>query len=110
VFGLQQNATNRSNLAVVNFGNVNVTDAYRVDVYNGDTGKLAGSSPVQNLPAGGWFQFSPVLASFGVANGYVHVVRTGGSSALYAYGVVNDGATPGSGATNDGSYVAFSNR
>jgi PKD repeat protein len=110
VFGLQQNATNRSNLAVVNFGNINVTDAYRVDVYNGDTGKLAGSSPAQNLPAGGWFQFSPLLPAFGVANGYVHVVRTSGSSALYAYGVVNDGATPGSGATNDGSFVAFSNR
>lgn len=110
VFGLQQNATNRSNLAVVNFGNIAVTDSYRVDVYDGDTGKLAGSSPVQNLPAGGWFQFSPILASFGVANGYVHVVRTAGSSALYAYGVVNDGATPSSGATNDGSFVAFSNR
>src|SRR5271169_146012 len=110
VFGLQQNATNRSNLAVVNFGNIVVTDAYRVDVYDGDTGTLAGSSPVQNLPAGGWFQFSPILTSFGVANGYVHVVRTGGSSALYAYGVVNDGATPQSGATNDGSFVAHSNR
>jgi PKD repeat protein/photosystem II stability/assembly factor-like uncharacterized protein len=110
VFGLQQNATNRSNLAVVNFGNVNVTDAYRVDVYDGDTGKLAGSSAVQNLPAGGWNQFSPILAAYGVANGYVHVVKTGGSSALYAYGVVNDGATPGSGATNDGSFVAHANR
>ncbi len=110
VYGLQQNATNRSNLAVVNFGNVNVTDAYRVDVYNGDTGKLAGSSKVQNLPVGGWFQFSPILTSYGVANGYVHVLRTGGSSALYAYGVVNDGPTPQSGATNDGSFVAHSNR
>ncbi|MGE5715824.1 MAG: hypothetical protein ACM369_04160, partial [Acidobacteriota bacterium] len=85
-------------------------DAYRVDVYNGDTGKLAGSSAVQNIPAGGWYQFSPVLTAYGVANGYVRVVRTGGSSALYAYGVVNDGATPASGATNDGSFVAFSDR
>ena len=110
VFGLQQNATNRSNLAVVNFGNINVTDSYRVDVYDGDTGKLAGSPPVRDLPVGGWYQFSPVLASFGVANGYVHVVRTAGSSALYAYGVVNDGATSQSGATNDGSFVAHSNR
>ena len=94
----------------MNFGNVAVTDGYRVDVYDGDTGKLAGSTPVQNLPAGGWFQFSPLLPAFGVANGYAHVVRVSGSSALYAYGVVNDGPTPGSGATNDGSYVVFSNR
>ncbi len=110
VFGLQQNAANRSNLAVVNFANVAVTDGYRVDVYDGDTGKLAGSTAVQNLPAGGWYQFSPILTAFGVANGYIHVVRTSGSSALYAYGVVNDGATSGSGATNDGSFVVFSNR
>ncbi len=109
VFGLQQNGANRSNLAVVNFGNIAVTDGYRVDVYDGDTGKLAGSSAVQNLAPGGWFQFGSVLASFGVANGYVHVVRTSGSSALYAYGVVNDGATAASGATNDGSFVTFSN-
>ena len=91
----------------MSFGNIGVTDAYRVDVYDGDTGKLAGSSPVQNLAPGGWFQFSPVLAAYGVANGYVHVVRTSGSSALFAYGVVNDGATSSSGATNDGSFVAF---
>ncbi|MCI4355127.1 MAG: PKD domain-containing protein, partial [Thermoplasmata archaeon] len=109
VFGLQQNAANRSNLAVVNYGNVGPI-TYRLDVYDGDTGKLAGSSPTQNLAAGGWFQFSPVLPAYGVKNGYVRVVRLSGTSLLMAYGVVNDGAAPGSGGTNDGSYVSFSNR
>ncbi len=110
VFGLQQNSANRSNLAVVNAGNGADSVTYRLDVYDGDTGKLAGSSPVQTLPPGGWFQFSPVLPAYGVRNGYVRVVKLSGGSWILAYGVVNDGATPGSGATNDGSFVAFSNR
>ena len=93
----------------MNYGNVGPI-TYRLDVYDGDTGKLAGSSPTQNLAAGGWFQFSPVLPAYGVKNGYVRVVRLSGTSLLMAYGVVNDGAAPGSGGTNDGSYVAFSNR
>jgi photosystem II stability/assembly factor-like uncharacterized protein len=110
VFGLQQNATNRSNLAVVNPGNGHDAITVRLDIYDGDTGKLAGSSASQSIPPGGWFQWSGILTSHGVMNGYVRVVRLGGSSWMIAYGVVNDGATPGSGATNDGSYVAFSNR
>jgi hypothetical protein len=110
VFGLQQNATNRSNLAVVNIGNGSASSiTYRLDVYDGDTGRLAGSSAVQSLPPGGWFQFSSVLTSYGVKNGYVRVVRLSGGSWLQAYGVVNDGATATSGATNDGSFLAFSN-
>lgn len=108
IFGLEQNATNRSNLAVVNVGDGGAI-TYRLDIYNGDTGQLAGSSPTQSLAAGGWFQFSPVLSSYGVANGYVRVVRLTGGSHFIAYGVVNDGATPISGGTNDGSFVAFSN-
>ena len=109
VFGLQQNATNRSNLAVVNIGNGSDSVTYRLDVYDGDTGRLAGSSPIQSLAPGGWFQVSSVLATYGVSNGYVRVVRLSGSSLIQAYGVVNDGATSTSGATNDGSFVAFSN-
>ncbi|MFI5119582.1 MAG: PKD domain-containing protein [Thermoanaerobaculia bacterium] len=110
VFGLQQDATNRSNLAVVNPGNGHDAITVRLDVYDGDTGKLAGSSASQSIPPGGWFQWSGILTAYGVMNGYVRVVRLGGSSWMIAYGVVNDGATPGSGATNDGSYVTFSNR
>ena len=110
VFGLQQNATNRSNLAVVNPGNGHDAITVRLDIYDGDTGRLAGSSPSQSIPPGGWYQWSGILTAYGVTNGYVRVVRLGGSSWMIAYGVVNDGATPGNGATNDGSYVAFSNR
>ena len=83
---------------------------FRLEVYDGDTGRLVGSSPIQSLPAVGWFQVSSVLASYGISNGYVKVVRISGGSWIQAYGVVNDGATATSGSTNDGSFVAFSNR
>ena len=46
-----------------------------------------------------------MLQSFGVANGYVHVVKLTGNDRFLAYGVVNDGSAPGQG-TSDGSYVA----
>jgi len=45
-----------------------------------------------------------VVSSFGLKNGYAHVVRETGTGGFVAYGVVNDGAAPGAG-TSDGSYV-----
>lgn len=85
------------------------TLTFRVDVYDADTGLLAGSTPAVTLGPGGWTQLDTVLSPFGVANGYVHVVGLTGSDRFVAYGVVNDGASPWSGGTNDGSYIACSN-
>ena len=53
---------------------------------------------------------SGILVSFGVANGYARIVYESGSGSFLAYGVQNDGATPSSGGTNDGSYVGASKR
>jgi hypothetical protein len=106
VFGLQQNSSSRSNLALAAFpagGAVTL----RVDVYDGATGLLAGSAPLVALAPGGWAQLNAVLAPFRVATGYAHVVRIDGSCPFLAYGVVNDGASPSSGTTNDGSFVAM---
>ena len=105
VYGLQQNAANRSNLAVSNLGDASDAIEVRVDVYDGGTGLLAGSTSPAPLAPGGWTQLNAVLQSFGVANGYAHVVKLSGNSRFLVYGVVNDGATPGQG-TSDGSYVA----
>ena len=104
VYGLQQNGSVRSNLAVLNLGDAGPV-VLRIDVYSGETGHAAGSTGPVTLPPGGWKQIDAVLAPFGVANGYARIVRLSGSSRFAAYGVVNDGAAPGSGATNDGSYV-----
>jgi hypothetical protein len=105
VYGLQQNEASRSNLAVSNLGDAGDFGTFRVDVYDGDTGLLAGSTSLASLAPGGWAQLNAVLQSFGVANGYAHVVKLSGNSRFLVYGVVNDGATPGQG-TSDGSYVA----
>jgi len=105
VYGLQQNGGNRSNLAVANLGDGGDPITFRLDVYDGDTGRLAGSTSPPALAPGGWTQINAVLQAFNVSNGYVRVVRLTGSDHFLVYGVVNDGAAPGLG-TSDGSYVA----
>jgi subtilisin family serine protease len=109
VFGLQENSSIRSNLAIVNLGDAG-SITFRIDVFNGDTGQQVGSSINYTLVAGGWIQFSAVLPTFGATNGFARVVKVSGSSQFLSYGVVNDGATPSSGATNDGSFIGFANR
>ncbi len=105
VFGLQQNAASRSNLAVA--AGPGGGGTFRVDVYDGDTGRFAGSAPPLALAPGSWAQLNAALAPFGITNGYARVVRASGAGPFLAYGVVNDGASPSSGATNDGSFVAM---
>jgi hypothetical protein len=106
IYGLEQNGSTRSNVALVNLGEGGDV-VLRVDVYSGADGRLAGSpDPVTLLP-GGWKQLDALLAPFGVSNGYARIVRLFGTSRFAAYGVVNDGATPSSGGTNDGSYVSM---
>jgi hypothetical protein len=107
IYGLQQNESCRTNVAFVNLGDGGGPITLRVDVYSGNTGHLAGSAAPVTLPPGGWTQLNAVLTPFGVTNGYVHVVRLSGRSRFVAYGVVNDGASVSSGATNDGSYVGM---
>lgn len=102
VFGLQQSATARSNLAIVNAGVLNEPIRVRLQVYDGATGQRVGDSIVGPLAPGEWEQVNNVLG--GVASGYVHLTVVEGDDAFFAYGVVNDGATSASG-TNDGSYV-----
>lgn len=105
VYGLAQDAGDRSNLAVANLGDAGDPISFRVDVYNGSTGQLTGSTSAATLAPGGWMQVNAILQSFGVSNGYAHVVKLTGNSRFFAYGVVNDGGAPGQG-TSDGSYVA----
>ncbi len=110
VFGLQETSSVRSNLAVDNMGNVGGALTFHLEVYDGDTGQLAGRSPDYPLAPHAWLQLNDVLQGYGVSNGFVRVVTTAGTDRFLAYGVVNDGATPTSGGTNDGSFLAFGNR
>lgn len=105
VYGLVQDSASRSNLAILNAGPAATEIKVRVDVFATNFGVLVGGSNV-TLPAGGWFQINTVLAPFSLSEGYVRIRRTSGTNRFVAYGVVNDGATPGRG-TSDGSYVAM---
>ena len=110
VYSLRQDSSARSNLAIANLGIGGGTSTYRWEVFDGTTGRLAGVGPDIAIGPGGWYQKGIVLSDFGVSNGYVRVSRISGNEPFTTYGVINDGATPSSGATNDGSFVGFSNR
>lgn len=106
LYGLQQNADNRTNLALINVGSVDGTsDAFRIDLYDGATGLKAGSTTA-TVPAKGFLQIGTILAAFapGVTGGYALVTRTSGRNPFISYAVINDGGQPGQ-RSGDGAFV-----
>jgi hypothetical protein len=95
VFGLQQNAAQRSNLALVNAGPDPITLRVALQGPNGETL----SSPAdQTLPGYGWTQINqPLLGQ--ASSGRAVITRVSGTSPFSAYGVLNDAVT------SDGSFV-----
>ncbi len=111
IYGLRENAQFRSNLALVHApgtatGVASGPVTLEVQIYDGDSGGLAGAPLVQTLQPGQFFQYNSVLAltPTGVTNGYARVRLTSGSDRFIAYGVVNDGSSSGGG-TSDGSFL-----
>ena len=109
VAGLVQDAATRSNLAIAD---ARVGDpravTYVVDVFPAAS---PSSTPALTrsvaLAGGEWTQLSGILLEAGLSRGHVRVRVESGSSDFVAYGVLNDGAAPGS-RTSDGSYVPMS--
>lgn len=101
VQGLQQNAAQRSNLAVVNRGDAGDTISLRITYYGPD-GVQAGTADSKSLAPGEWAQFNQPLASRGVAAGSAKIEKLSGTSHFVAYGVLNDQTN------SDGSYIAMS--
>jgi PKD repeat protein len=101
VYGLLENAAQRSNLAVVNRGDAADSITLRVTVF-GANGAALGTPVDQTLAPGQWFQFGRPLAAFGASAGYARIEKISGSSRFAAYGVLNDNVT------SDGSYLAMS--
>ena len=107
IYGLQQNEENRSNLALVNTGEVDDGDSvFGIDLYDGDTSLLVRTITTQPLPARRWRQINAILADHapGTTQGYVRIRQTSGNNPFLAYGVVNDGGAPGQ-RSGDGAYV-----
>ncbi len=107
ILGLQQNFENRSNLAIVNTGEVDgSSSAFRIELFNGATGVKVNTIDGIAVKAGGWKQLGAILAEFGpgVSQGYATITRMSGSNPFIAYGVINDGGQAGE-RTGDGAFI-----
>jgi len=107
LFGLRQDAENRTNLALVNTGEMNSSaSTFRIEVFDGETGRSAGTIASFPVAAKRWRQIDRVLqaAAPNVRQGYARVTRTSGTNPFLAYAVVNDGASPGD-RSGDGAFL-----
>ena len=107
VDGLQQNEENRSNLALVNTGEVDGSDSvFHLEIYDGETGMLVETVVTRPVPARRWHQINGILGSYApeTRQGYVRIEKVSGENPFLAYGVVNDGGAPGE-RSGDGAYV-----
>lgn len=112
VSAMQQNAVTRSNLAFVNLGSAGADPiALRLEIYDGETGSqvaVVDDPRLAAIPPSGFVQVNSFLSTLapGVSNAWVRVTRKSGTNPFLAYGVVNDGGSPGE-RTGDGAYVAM---
>ena len=98
VDGLQQNQENRSNLALVNTGEVDGSaSVFHLEIYDGETGLLAETVVTKPVPARSWHQINGILgrSSPETLQGYIRIEKVSGENPFLAYGVVNDGGAPG---------------
>jgi hypothetical protein len=107
IFGLQQNAQTRSNLALVNTGETDAGNSlFRIELFDGLTGAKVATIDSLSLKAKGWMQISSILAQYAssVSQGFARITRTSGNNPFIPYAVINDGASPGQG-TGDGAFL-----
>jgi len=110
VSGLRQDLGTRSNVALVNLGDgQEAEDVFEIDLFDGVTRGRVATVPGLRVPRRGWLQIDRILAvhAAGTAQGYARIRRVSGDSRFVAYGVIHEGAVPGSG-TGDGSFVPMS--
>ncbi|MCI0621163.1 MAG: hypothetical protein L0387_05740 [Acidobacteria bacterium] len=107
LYGLQQNAENRTNLALVNAGETDGNpDLFTIELFDGDTGNKVTVLEGIAINAKAWKQLGGILTDYapGTRQGYARVTRTAGTNPFIAYAVINDGSRPGE-RTGDGAYV-----
>jgi hypothetical protein len=106
IYGLQQNALNRSNLALVNTGEVDTSPiSLSVDLFDGLTAAKVANFTV-TLNAREWKQIGTVLAQYApdTPQGYARITRLSGNNPFLGYAVINDGGEPGQ-RTGDGAFI-----
>ena len=86
IYGLEQTATDRTNLALVNVGGLDAgSDAFRIEIFDGSTGTKVKTVDGVVLPAKGWTQIGSILAANapGVANAYARITRGEGFDLIF---------------------------
>ena len=102
IYGLQQNAENRSNLALVNTGEIDDSSStFEITIYDGSGDRQPRTKSVTLGPRR-WTQENGILGS--ISQGYVQVRKTSGNNPFVTYGVVNDGGRPGE-RSGDGAFL-----
>ena len=102
IYGLQQNAENRSNLALVNTGEIDDSSStFEITIYDG-SGESEPKTRSVTLEPRRWTQENGILGR--ISQGYVQVRKTAGNNPFVAYGVVNDGGRPGE-RSGDGAFL-----
>ncbi|MCY3777443.1 MAG: hypothetical protein OXH11_15835, partial [Candidatus Aminicenantes bacterium] len=102
IYGLQQNAENRSNLALVNTGEIDDSSStFEITIYDG-SGESRPRTRSVTLGPRRWTQKNGILGSIG--QGYLQVRKTSGNNPFVAYGVINDGGSPGE-RSGDGAFL-----
>jgi Beta-propeller repeat len=103
LFGLRQNAVDRSNVAIQNAGTpADGEVVLELTVFSGDAATpISSVLPPETLSPGGFRQISGILQANGLSltNGYVRVERLSGKAPYYAYAVINDQTN------SDGSFI-----
>jgi hypothetical protein len=108
LYGLQQNAENRTNLALVNTGEKNSSlDVFKIELYDGVTGLVVKTLEDIQVESRKWVQLNAILAqTAGTTQGYARISLVNGENPFIAYAVVNDGAGPGL-RSGDGAFIAM---
>ena len=102
IYGLQQNAENRSNLALVNTGEIDDSSStFEITVYDG-SGESQPRTKSVTLGSRRWTQENGILGN--ISQGYVQVRKTSGNNPFITYGVINDGGSPGE-RSGDGAFL-----
>ena len=102
VEGLQQNQESRSNLALVNTGEVDDSQSvFAIDIYDGDRGLPVKTITGIRVPARGWRQINSILRDYAqeTTQGYVRIRKISGNNPFLALrGYQRRAAAPGNGA------------
>ncbi|HVN82577.1 MAG TPA: M12 family metallo-peptidase [Terriglobia bacterium] len=110
IYGLQQNEKTRTNLALVNTGELDSSSTtFKIELFDGESGTKVNTLESITLNSRRWMQIGTILSQYatGTAQGFARITKTAGTNPFIVYAVINDGAQPGQG-TGDGAFLLAS--